>query len=434
MRISEEMESEVRGYIRSFPVIFDRAEGALLFDEQGDRYVDFFAGAGTLNYGHNEPRITQAMIEYLQRGGVVHGLDKATIAKRTFLQKLRDTILAPRNLSYKVQFTGPTGTNAVETALKLAKMVKRRSNIISFTNGYHGLTMGALAVTGNYFYRDESYGARNNVAFMPYDGFLGPDTNTIDYLRRFLEDGSSGVDIPAAIILETVQGEGGINVASVEWLRQLQDLCREFDILMIVDDIQAGNGRTGTFFSFERAGIYPDMVAVSKSIGGGLPLAMLLIRPDLDQWAPGEHTGTFRGNNLGFVAATEALSYWDNDDLSMAVNYKGGIIAEELDRIAAKYPELEPKIRGIGMFWGIELAQPGVAVEASQEAFKRHLLVETAGSRDQVLKFLPPLVIEEELLREGLDIIDQSLGALVERRQQVNVGVSTDPSPIRIAS
>ncbi len=435
MRIFEEMESEVRGYIRSFPVMFDRAEGALLYDEQGDRYVDFFAGAGTLNYGHNEPGITKAMIEYLQHGGVVHGLDKATVAKRTFLQKLRDTILAPRNLSYKVQFTGPTGTNAVETALKLAKMVKRRSNIISFTNGYHGLTMGSLAVTGNYFYRDESYGARNNVAFMPYDGFLGPNVNTIDYLRRFLEDGSSGVDIPAAVILETVQGEGGINVASVEWLKQLQDLCREFDILLIVDDIQAGNGRTGTFFSFERAGLYPDMVAVSKSIGGGLPLAMLLIRPDLDQWSPGEHTGTFRGNNLGFVAATEALSYWDNDDLAHAVAYKGKIIEEELTRIAKKYPELEPKVRGIGMFWGIELDQPGVAADASQEAFKRHLLVETAGSRDQVLKLLPPLIIDEELLREGLDIIDESLGALVERRKQTTVGASASEEPkIRIAS
>lgn len=422
MRIFEEMESEVRGYVRSFPAMFDVAHGSLLFDEQGNRYIDFFAGAGTLNYGHNNPLITDALIEHLRRGGIVHGLDKATVAKRGFLQKLRDTILVPRNLTYKVQFTGPTGTNAVETALKLARMIKRRSNVISFTNGYHGLTMGALAVTGNNFYRDESYGARNNVAFMPYDGFLGPDIDTIGVLRRYLEDGSSGVDIPAAIIVETVQGEGGINVASDEWLRGLEGICRDFDILLIVDDIQVGNGRTGTFFSFERAGIHPDLVTFSKSLGGGLPFAVLFMRPELDQWQPGEHTGTFRGNNLAFVAAEQALTYWDNDDLARAVAYKGEILQGELQQIAEKYPELDPKVRGVGMIWGIELPQPGVARDASQEAFEHGLVLETAGANDQVLKFLPALTIEEELLREGLQIVDQSLEALVQKRRQIRNG------------
>ena len=424
MRIFEEMESEVRGYVRSFPAMFDVAHGSLLYDEQGTRYIDFFAGAGTLNYGHNNPVITEALIAHLQRGGIVHGLDKATCAKRAFLQKLRDTILIPRNLTYKVQFTGPTGTNAVETALKLARMIKRRSNIISFTNGYHGLTMGALAVTGNNFYRDESYGARNNVAFMPYDGFLGPDIDTIDVLRRYLEDGSSGVDIPAAVIVETVQGEGGINVASDEWLRGLESVCREFDILLIIDDIQVGNGRTGTFFSFERAGIRPDLVTFSKSLGGGLPFAVLFMRPELDQWQPGEHTGTFRGNNLAFVAAEQALTYWDNDDLARAVAYKGEIMQGELRRIADKYPELEAEVRGVGMIWGIELPQPGVARDASQEAFERNLVLETAGANDQVLKFLPALTIEEELLREGLQIVDEALEALVTKRRQTMEGGS----------
>jgi len=424
MRIIEEMESEVRGYVRSFPTVFDTAKGSELFDEQGQRFIDFFAGAGTLNYGHNNPLITAAMIEYLQHNGIVHGLDMATIAKQAFLQKFRDTILAPRNLNYKVQFTGPTGTNAVETALKLARMVKRRSNIITFTNGYHGLTMGSLAVTGNYYYKDESYGARNNVAFMPYDGYLGEDVNTVDYLRRFLEDSSSGVDLPAAVILETVQGEGGIHVASVEWLQQLEALCREFDILLIVDDIQVGNGRTGTFFSFERAGIVPDMVTLSKSIGGGLPMAVLLMRPDLDQWQPGEHTGTFRGNNLAFVAATQTLSYWDNDDLAQAVRYKGEIMETELRRIAEKYPELDVQPRGLGMVWGLYLPQPGVAGEASAECFERGLIIETAGADGQVLKFLPPLIIEEEQLKEGLDIVDQALGALVQNRRNTMKGAA----------
>ncbi|MEX2354132.1 MAG: diaminobutyrate--2-oxoglutarate transaminase [Gammaproteobacteria bacterium] len=422
MRIFEEMESEVRGYVRSFPAIFETAHGSEIFDEQGKRYIDFFAGAGTLNYGHNNPLITEALIAYLQKGGIVHGLDMATSAKWEFLHKFRDTILTPRNLHYKVQFTGPTGTNAVETALKLARMVKRRSNIISFTNGYHGLTLGALAVTGNFYYKDESYGSRNNTAFMPYDGFLGPDVNTIDYLRRFLEEGSSGVDLPAAVIVETVQGEGGINVASVEWLQQLEALCREFDILLIVDDIQVGNGRTGSFFSFERAGIYPDMVCLSKSIGGGLPMALLLMRPDLDQWRPGEHTGTFRGNNLAFVASTQALSYWENNDLEKAIAYKGEIIREELQKMADKYPELNASVRGVGMVWGLVLPQTGVAGETSAEAFERGLIIETAGNTDQVLKFLPSLLIEEDLLREGLDVIDQSLGAIVDKREKLLSG------------
>jgi len=424
MRIFEEMESEVRGYVRSFPAIFDVAKGAELFDEHGKRYIDFFAGAGTLNYGHNNPLITEAMIEYLQHGGIVHGLDKATVAKRAFLQKFRDTILAPRNLNYKVQFTGPTGTNAVETALKLARMVKRRSNVIAFSNGYHGLTMGSLAVTGNYFYKDESYGARNNVAFMPYDGYLGPDVNTIDYMRRFLEDGSSGVDLPAAVIVETVQGEGGINVAGVEWLQQLQALCREFDILLIIDDIQVGNGRTGSFFSFERAGIHPDMVTLSKSIGGGLPMAVLLMRPDLDQWQPGEHTGTFRGNNLAFVASTQSLGYWENDDLARAIGHKGELIQGELQRMVDKYPELDARLRGLGMVWGLDLPQNGVAGEASMACFERGLIIETAGANAQVLKFLPSLLIEEELLKEGLEIVDQALGDLVENRRRTLAGVA----------
>ncbi len=421
MRIFEEMESEVRGYVRSFPVVFDKAEGSELFDENDNRFIDFFAGAGTLNYGHNNPKITEALIEYLQHKGIVHGLDKATVAKREFMTKFRDTILAPRGLQYKMQFTGPTGTNAVETALKLARMIKRRSNVIAFTNGYHGLTMGALGVTGNYFYKDESYGSRANTAFMPFDGFLGEGVDTIEYMRKFLSDPSSGVDLPAAVIVETVQGEGGINVASVEWLKRLEELCREFDILLIIDDIQVGNGRTGTFFSFERAGIHPDMVTLSKSIGGGLPMALLLMRPELDQWSPGEHTGTFRGNNLAFVASTQALGYWDNDDMGKVVEYKGNIIEEELKKMAADFPELEPQVRGVGMVWGLELAS-GMASEASQEAFTRGLVMETAGADDQVLKFLPSLLIEEDILREGLQIVRDSLTALVEKQRKMITG------------
>ncbi|OIP99516.1 MAG: diaminobutyrate--2-oxoglutarate transaminase [Zetaproteobacteria bacterium CG2_30_46_52] len=423
MRIFEEMESEVRGYIRSFPAVFDVARGSEMFDEHGNRYIDFFAGAGSLNYGHNNPAIKEALIEYIQRDGITHGLDKATIAKQGFLQKLRDTIFTPRNLEYKVQFTGPTGTNAVETALKLARMVKGRSNVIAFTNAYHGLSMGSLAVTGNSFYRDESYGVRANSAFIPFDGYLGKDFDSLAYLRKLLTDQSSGVDLPAAIIVETVQGEGGIHVARDEWLQGLAAICREFDILLIIDDIQMGNGRTGTFFSFERSGISPDMVTVSKSIGTGLPMALLLIRPELDQWKPGEHTGTFRGNNLAFIAATKALEYWDSPVFAEGIAERGALFEKGLKALVEKHAEAKGELRGVGMVWGIDYADPGFAGEISVEAFKRGLVIETAGANGQVLKFLPALTIEEKLIEEGLAIIDEAMASVLAKRVTLREGV-----------
>ena len=420
MRIFENLESEVRGYIRSFPTIFASAKGAILKDEQDVEYIDFFAGAGTLNYGHNNEHIQEALIKYLQEDGIVHGLDMATTAKKEFLQTFQDVILKPRNLEYKVQFTGPTGTNAVETALKLARLVKGRSNVITFTNGYHGLSQGSLAVTGNNEYRDESYISRCNATFMPYDGYFG-DMNTLEYLRKFLEDGSSGVDLPAAIILETIQGEGGINVASKEWLQELEALCREYDILLIVDDIQVGNGRSGDFFSFEFAGINPDMVTLSKSIGGGLPMAVLLFKPDLDQWKPGEHTGTFRGNNLAFVASKVSLeNYWQNDDLSNAVAYKEKILKETLEKIAQKHSDLyEIEVRGRGLAYGFEVKNDkSIAGQISEYCFNEQLICETCGSDGQVVKFLPPLVIDEDLLVEGLKRFETAVDKLFKDKKE----------------
>lgn len=419
MRIFENLESEVRGYIRSFPTIFQSARGAILTDEQGREFIDFFAGAGTLNYGHNNEHISAALIEYLQRDGIVHGLDMATTAKKEFIETFQEMILKPRNLEYKLQFTGPTGTNAVETALKLARLVKGRSNVITFTNGYHGLSQGSLAVTGNNEYRDESYISRCNATFMPFDGYFG-DHNTLAYLRKFITDSSSGVDLPAAIIVETIQGEGGINVASAEWLQGLEALCREFDILLIIDDIQVGNGRSGDFFSFEFAGINPDMVTLSKSIGGGLPMALLLFKPDLDQWKPGEHTGTFRGNNLAFVASRVVMeNYWQSDDLSNAVKYKERVLREKLEAIALKHPDYEIAVRGRGLAFGFEIKNDtSIASDLSAKAFENDLIIETCGSDGQVVKFLPPLTISEDLLIEGLKRFETSVDQLFAEKQE----------------
>lgn len=410
MKTIERMESEVRTYSRSFPVVFDKAKDAFLFDTKGNRYIDFFGGAGTLNYGHNNERMKAKLLDYLERDGIVHGLDMATVAKVELLEKMESVILKPRNLDYKVQFTGPTGTNAVEAALKLARMVKKRSNVISFTNGYHGLTMGSMSVTANAYYRDEAFINRSDVSFLPYDGYLGKDVNTAAYMRRFLEDNSSGVDIPSAVILETVQGEGGIRVASDEWLREVESICREYDILLIVDDIQVGNGRTGYFFSFEQSGIKPDIITLSKSFSGyGLPMSLLLFRRELDIWKPGQHTGTFRGNNLGFVSATVALDYWKDDVFSKDIFRKGAILEKRLEALKEKYPQLSAEVRGRGFIYGFSVPEQEIAKEIADECFKNKLVLERAGARNNVIKFLAPLIIPDDALNEGLDILDAAI-------------------------
>lgn len=413
--VFERCESGIRSYCRSFPAVFQKGRGAMLYDENGHEYLDFFAGAGTLNYGHNNPAIKQAIMDYLAADGVTHSLDMWTVAKRTFLETFESVILKPRGLDYKLQFTGPTGTNAVEAALKLARKVTNRGNIICFTNGYHGLSAGALSITGNRHFRNEAFVNRLDATFLPFDGYFGDQVNTLDYLRKMLTDSSSGVDIPAAIILETIQAEGGINVAHTEWLRGLEALCREFDILLIVDDIQVGNGRTGTFFSFEPAGIRPDIVVLSKSIGGlGLPMSLVLIDPKIDLWKPAEHTGTFRGNNLAFVGATAALEFWRTEEFATEIRRKSVIMEGMLNCIKERHPNHNIRVRGRGLIYGLEMPAPAIAKSISQEAFRQRMIIELAGPNDEVVKFLPPLVIEEKSLRHGLETISQIVSSLLK--------------------
>ena len=407
------LESNIRGYVRSFPAVFKSAKGAWLTDALGNRYLDFFAGAGTLNYGHNNPRVTEALISYLAQDGIVHGLDTATVAKTELLEALEEIILAPRKLDYKVQFTGPTGTNAVEAAIKLARKSKQRSHIVAFTNAYHGHSLGALALTGNQYYHDLSYGSHSNVTHLPFDGYLG-DLDTAQLLSKMLEDGSSGLPLPAAVILETVQGEGGINVASFDWLRRIASICKAHDILLIVDDIQVGNGRTGTFFSFEPAGIQPDIVCLSKAIGGGLPMSLVFIRRDCDTWKPGQHTGTFRGNNLAFVAARQLLEYWRDDQLAQQIQAHGTTIESSLKDLHGRSNGATKAVRGRGMVWGLEFTDPEVAGRVCKQAFSNGLMVETSGAKNQVVKLLPPLTISHSDLSLGLNILSDSLHTVLE--------------------
>ncbi|MCG5102395.1 diaminobutyrate--2-oxoglutarate transaminase [Oceanobacillus alkalisoli] len=409
MKTFEELESAVRSYSRGWPTVFEKAKGYRLWDTDGKEYIDFFAGAGALNYGHNNDVMQDKLIEYIQDDGILHSLDMGTTPRKKFLEKFQETILKPRNLDYKIMFPGPTGTNTVESALKIARKVTGRETVISFTNAFHGMTIGSLSVTGNATKRKGAGIPLNHSVSMPFDQFVD-DQDTIIYLESYLEGSSTGVDLPAAIILETVQGEGGINAARMEWLKRIEEICNRFDILLIIDDVQAGCGRTGTFFSFEPAGINPDIVCLSKSIGGiGLPMAITLIKPEHDQWTPGEHNGTFRGNNLAFLAATEALTYWDTDDFSENIKERADFLKETAESIVEKYPELNGEVRGRGLMQGIAVHVDGLAEEICSEAFKRGLIIETAGPKDEVVKFLPPLIIDEEGLSKGLEILEASI-------------------------
>jgi diaminobutyrate-2-oxoglutarate transaminase len=420
MSIFEKLESEVRSYCRSFPTVFTKAKGYKMWDEKGKEYLDFFSGAGALNYGHNDPMMKAKLVDYILSDGITHSLDMATAPKAEFLTTFNEVILKPRNLDYKIMFPGPTGTNTVESALKLARKVTGRTDIISFTNGFHGMTIGALSVTGNAFKRKGAGIPLQNVVTMPYDSFVNDNLDTLEYLERFLEDGGSGVDIPAAMILETVQGEGGINAASFEWLQRVEQICKRWGILLIVDDVQAGVGRTGTFFSFEKAGIKPDIVCMSKSIGGyGVPFAITLIRPDLDIWAPGEHNGTFRGNNHAFITATAALSYWEDENFEKNIQENSKKIFSFLERIVADYPELKGEARGRGYMVGIKSEVEGLAVEIAAEAFERGLIIETSGPKDEVFKLFPPLTIDDEGLEKGFEIIEDSVKAVLGAKELV---------------
>jgi diaminobutyrate-2-oxoglutarate transaminase len=409
--VFDDWESEVRSYVRSFPTTFDTAQGPLLIDEDGREYIDFFAGAGTLNYGHNNPFLKQALLDYIERDGIIHALDMATRAKREFIETFRDLVLSPRELNYKLQFTGPTGANAVEAAIKVARLATGRTNVIAFTRGYHGLSLGALAATAARQYRSAGAVPLGNVTFVPYEGYFGADVDTIALLTKQLEDPSSGVDEPAAVIVECIQGEGGVNVASPEWLRRLSELAAEHGIPLIVDDIQAGCGRSGDFFSFEQAGIRPDIVVLSKSLSGyGLPMSLTLISPELDVWEPGGHTGTFRGNNLAFVGASAALrTYWADATFSSETKRKGALLHDRLSAIAARHPgHLE--VRGRGMFGGLaSLTDPSFAGRVSREAFENGVLIETAGAHSEVLKFLPPLITDDQTLLKGVGIVEAAV-------------------------
>ncbi|MBG6184919.1 diaminobutyrate-2-oxoglutarate transaminase [Arthrobacter sp. CAN_A214] len=410
--IFETLESQVRSYCRGWDTVFERATASTLYSEDGREYLDFFSGAGALNYGHNNPVLLTPLIAYLQSGAIVHSLDMKTPAKRRFLETFHNLILRPRRLNYKVMFPGPTGTNSVEAALKLARKTTGRHHILSFTNAFHGMTLGSLSVTGNSMKRQGAGIPLTNTSSMPYDGYFNGRTADFLWLRQVLEDSGSGVDKPAAVIVETVQGEGGLKAARDSWLKGLADLCQQHGVLLIVDDVQTGCGRTGSFFSFENAGITPDIVCLSKSISGfGLPLALTLFKPELDIWKPGEHNGTFRGHNPAFVTGAAALEhYWQDREFEQQISLRTTQLREGLGQIAAHTEGA--RVRGRGLLAGIYYPDIELAKKISSESFVRGLLVETSGPEGEVIKTMPALTISAEDLDRGLELLAEAVSAV----------------------
>lgn len=403
--IFEKYESEVRSYCRSFPAVFTKAKGSIIYAEDGKEYIDFFCGAGALNYGHNNEYIKKRVIEYLENDGIIHSLDMFTSAKRDFIEFFEENVLAPRGFNYKIQFPGPTGTNAIEAALKLARKVKKRNNIFAFMGAFHGMTLGSLALTTD---RDSRAGAGielENVTHIPAP-YMFPELDVIEYMQTLLDDDHSGVKKPAAVFIESVQADGGIYVFSVEFLKALREFCTKNDILLVCDDIQVGCARTGTYFSFERAGIVPDIVTLSKSIGGyGMPFALTLFKPELDVWSPGEHNGTFRGSQLSIVAAKAGLEVMLGEKVEEGVREKSRIIKEYLDKVASLNENIE--VRGIGFMWGVDCnkVKPDVISKGIvKECFNNGLIVERAGRNNDVVKLMPSLLADEETLKKGLEI------------------------------
>lgn len=408
-------ESTVRSYCRRFPMVIERACGSYLYDTDGTRYLDFLSCAGSVNYGHNPPQLKAALLEYLKSDGIQAALDMHTVAKREFIDAFYQIILKPRQMDYRLQFTGPTGTSVIESAVKLARKVTGRSNVVAFTNGFHGMSGTSLGLTGNRYHRQQVQDT--HVTRMPYDGYLPGEVDSVSYLRKLLADSSSGIDLPAAVVLETVQGEGGINIASAQWLQNLRALTREHGILLIVDDIQAGCGRTGQFFSFEFADIQPDLVCLSKSLSGfGLPFSLLLIAPEHDKWQPAEDNGTFRGNNLAFVSATAALRiFWSDEKLQLDIQRREKIVQDTLYPLAEQFPGVIADVRGRGLFYGMECVDPLIADSIAQECLRHSLIIERCGGEDQVLKLMPALTIEDVLLSAGLQIVANAVATCVKR-------------------
>ncbi|EOX4463164.1 pyridoxal phosphate-dependent class III aminotransferase [Vibrio alginolyticus] len=439
-----EHESEVRSYPRRLPIAIKQAFGCLVEDTRGQIFLDCLAGAGTLALGYNHPEINQALKEQLDSGLPYQTLDIATSAKTTFIQSVKSFL--PQELSENsvIQFCGPSGADAVEAAIKLAKQTTGRNTMFAFRGAYHGMTNGTMGMMGNLGTKARRTGLMSDVHFMPFPYNLrcpfglGGDEGakaSIRYIDRLLNDDESGIMKPAAIIVEPVQGEGGVVPAPAFWLRELRRICDEHGILLIFDEIQCGVGKTGYNFAFEASGIVPDILCLSKAIGGGLPMSLLIINKQHDTWKPGEHTGTFRGNQLAMVSGAKALEIIQRDNLVEHANIAGQYLRYGLESIQ-KRVNCIAEVRGKGLMLGVEIKNPDgelnkfgepqadseLTLSIQRAALERGLIVEKGGREGAVIRFLPPLIISFEQIDFALRVFEDAIlaagGSHIETQPQ----------------
>ncbi len=400
----EQHESNARVYPRHFPFAIAEASGSFLRDLDGNVFIDFLTGAGVLSLGHNHPELVRTAAA--QMGVLTHGLDFPTPAKDAFTQAQLSMLPERMRDRMKIQFCGPTGANAVDAALKLCKIATGRGEVVSFQGGFHGSSHAAMAMTGLVAQKRSISNGVPGVHFFPFSSCsrcplsLNPQTcqtNCVSFLERALQDPNGGIPLPAAVIMEMVQGEGGVIPARKEFVQRIRALTRQLDIPLVVDEVQTGCGRTGTWFAFEHYDIEPDVIIASKALSGmGLPVAIILYDERLDVWAPGAHTGTFRGNQLAFAAGAQTVHIFRRDGVLENVRQRGEQIAARLAGLRSHPGVLE--VRGRGLMWGIELAEPGdgrsvteLAEEVQGRALRNGLILELGGRGDCVVRLLPPL-------------------------------------------
>ncbi|WP_352813829.1 diaminobutyrate--2-oxoglutarate transaminase [Mesorhizobium sp. M0965] len=411
--VFERMESNVRMYPRDVPMVFDTAVGARIKAEDGREYIDFFAGSGALNYGHNDPRMRDALVQYLNHNGVTHGLDLHTTMKRRFLETIERQLFEPRGWDYKVQFTGPTGADAVEAALKLVRKATGRSKVVSFYGAFHGMTLGALSISGNIRKRGNSV-LPDHVIFVPYEDSPHGAFDSMAYLERMVNDQGSGTELPAGVILESIQIQAGVYAASNDFLQRLRKWTKDNGIALILDEIQTGCGRTGDFFGFEQSGIKPDIITCAKSISGyGLPMAIVLIDPEWDAWEPGEHTGTFRGNQLAFLTAQIGLDYWSDPAFLSLIRTNAQTMENAVVGLGDKQGIVATRCHGLIAAIDFGRGNGGLTRAAQQRAISAGLVVERCGPDSEMLKLMPPININNDDLVEGLNIISDAIDQTV---------------------
>jgi len=396
----ESLESGVRYYCRRWPAVFATASGSTITDEHGVEYLDFFAGAGALSYGHNNPVLVEVAVDHLRQGKLLHSLDTFTEDKRRFLSAIHDLILEPRQLDMVVQTVGPTGATAVEAALTLAQRITGKRAVVGFAGGYHGMSYRAASVSASMAGRETVAHLGAFVALPFVEHLTEGDLDLLDQALTSTIDGER----VGAIIIEPTQGEGGARPFDPAYLSALRQIATAHDVIVIADEVQAGVGRTGPFFSFEGSNLDPDIICVSKSISGlGLPMAINLVRRSLDTWSPGEFTGTFRGNNLAFAtSATMLETYWTTADQEKATEERGILVRNHLSAISEEFSGGEWQVRGNGMLSGLQVSSGDLADAICDAAFADRLIVETCGAGGKTIKILAPIVTSMEQLTGGL--------------------------------